>query len=303
MRHVRTGKLAGSILVIAVSAAAVIVGSASAGSASAGSASAGSASAGPVSPDAAAALLYDYEFTGTTGTVVNSAPHGPDVPLTLEGDWSSVPGGVDFSGNTTGESSVAYGNPLTGDSLNEPPRAAIGFGARILYYAPASGTCFGDTPNITQIGRFNTDKFPTQAKLQLSSCSVSQQHVVIECRFAGWATHVHKDPPVDSTMPLVNDGEYNVSCVKSPDSDGSATITLTVTRVKTGQTVTNTFNVKAFGLMRSRAYISAGNKYPLPPPAQNTDQFNGHMTRTVYCAGVPANVTSCLQTYLPPTGN
>src|ERR1700733_6931702 len=130
-RHVRTRKPVSSILVIAVSAAAVIGGPASAGSAS---------------TSAASALLYDYEFAGTTGTVVNSAPDGPDVPLTLQGDWSRVPGGVDFSGNTTGESSVAYGNPVSGDSLNEPPRAAVGFGARILYYGPASGTCFGDTP-------------------------------------------------------------------------------------------------------------------------------------------------------------
>jgi hypothetical protein len=298
MKHVRTGKPVRSILVIALSAAAVVV-----GSASAGSASADPPSAGPASPGVAATLLYDYEFAGTTGTVPNSAPDGPDVPLTLEGDWSRVPGGVNFSGNTTGESSVAYGNPVAGDSLNEPPRAAIGFGARILYDGPTSGPCFGDTPNITQIGRFNTDKYPTQAKLQLSSCATNPKQVVIECRFAGWATHVHKDPPVDSTMPLVNGREYNVSCVKSPDSDGSATITLTVTWVKTGQTVTNTFNVKAFGLMRSRAYISAGNKYPLPPPAQNTDQFNGHMTRAVYCAGAPANVYSCLRTYLPPTGD
>ena len=51
--------------------------------------------------------------------------------------------------------------------------------------------------------------------------------------------------------------------------------------------------------MRSRFYISAGNKYPLPPPAQNTDQFNGHMTRTVYCAGTMVDVTGCLRAYLP----
>jgi len=284
MRQVRMRKPVRSILVIAVSTAAVMVGSASAGAAS---------------TNAELALLYNYEFAGTTGTVVNSAPYGPVAPLTLEGDWSPVPGGVDFSGNTTGKSSVAFANPASGYTLNEPPRAAIGFGARILYYAPASGTCFGDTPNITQIGRYDATKLPTQAKIQLSNCATSAKHVLMECRFAGLTTIPGQDPPLVSTMPLLNGGEYNVSCVKSPDSGGSTTITLTVTRVRTGQTVTNTTTVTALGVLRSRAYLSAGNHYPLPAPVHNTDQFDGHMTRTVYCAGAPANVTSCLRTYLP----
>lgn len=294
MRQVRTRKPVSSILVIAVSAAAAIVGPASAGLASAKPASMGSAPAA-----AASSLLYDYEFAGSTGTVANSAPSGPDVPLTLEGDWSLAPGGVRFRGNTTGKSSVAYGNPASGYSLNEPARAALGFGARILYNGPVSGPCFSDTPNITQIGRFSSQHFSTQAKLQFSSCAINPKHAVIECRFAGSASDPQEDLPVDSTMPLVNDREYNVSCVKSPDSGGNATITLTVTWVKTGQAVTNTFTVSAIGLMRSRAYISAANKYPLPLPAQNTDQFNGHITRVVYCAGAVDNVTNCLQTYLP----
>jgi hypothetical protein len=304
MRQVRTRKPVGRILVIALSAAAAVVGPATAGSAivrpgMGGLAVARPAGAGPASTKGASALLYDYEFAGTTGTVANAAPKGPGVPLTMQGTWSDVPGGVDFSGNTTGDSSVAFGKPTSGYSIYEPPTKAVGFGARILYYRPATGRCFGDTPNITQIGRFTGTPSPTQAKIQLSSCHASKRHVVIECRFAGLLTTTKKDHPVVSTLPLVNNREYNVSCVKSPDQAGSATITLTVTTVSTGQTVTNTFNVGAIGTMRSRAYISAGNKYPLPPPAQNTDQFNGHMIRTVYCAGTTADVTSCLQTYLP----
>src|SRR5579864_4712092 len=68
----------------------------------------------------------------------------------------------------------------------------------------------------------------------------------------------------------------------------SVTIKLTVTDLNPAsgvQPVTNTFKVPAVGDLRTNEYISAGNKYPLPSPSQNTDQFNGDMTRTVYCAG------------------
>jgi hypothetical protein len=52
------------------------------------------------------------------------------------------------------------------------------------------------------------------------------------------------------------------------------------------------------GTILSTKYLSAANKYPLPAPARNTDQFVGDMTRTVYCVGTPHDVLRCLSAYL-----
>jgi hypothetical protein len=299
MKHLHRVKPARNILIVVFGAVAAATALTSTVLASPGLANTVLASPGSATTSAASALLYNYEFTGTTGTVVNSAPNGPDVPLTLYGTWSPVSDGVHFMGNTSGDESVAYGKPATGYTLNEPAGAAVGFGTLITYFRPATGKCFPDTPNVTQIGRFTTKPFPTQAKLQLSSCTDNPGHVVMECRFAGSLTVSDQDQPVLSTLPLLNDERYVVSCMKTPDQDGTTTITLSVTPVKTGQTTTNTFSEPALGKMRSTAYISAGNKYMLPPPSGNTDQFNGDMTSAVYCAGSTADVQSCLQTYLP----
>ena len=246
-------------------------------------------------------LIYDYEFKGATGAVNNSAPHGPVAPMTLSGTWSLVTEGVYFTGDTQGNASVGYANPATGYTLQASARWAVGVGARLIYYAPSAGTCFGDTPNITQIGRYSTHSPHGQVKLQLSDCAVSSTQVSIECRFAGSLTALNA-PPVVSTMPLVSGDVYNVTCVKSPDAaDGTATITLTVTdkSVMPVQPVTDTFTVPALGYLRSYSYLSAGNKYPLPPPASNTDQFNGVITRVVYCTGHPPYVDTCLAAHLP----
>ena len=247
-------------------------------------------------------LIYDYEFKGATGTVSNSAPNGPVAPMTLSGAWSLVPDGVDFTGDTQGNSSVGYANPATGYTLHAPARWAVGVGTRVIYYAPSAGTCFSDTPNITQIGRYSAHSPDAQVKLQLSDCATSSTQVSIECRFAGSLTAPNA-PPLVSTMPLVSGDAYNVTCVKSPDAtDGTATIKLTVTDLSVTpvpQSVTNTFTVPALGYLRTYSYLSAGNKYPLPPPASNTDQFNGVITRVVYCTGHPAYVDSCLAAHLP----
>jgi hypothetical protein len=248
------------------------------------------------------ALRYDYEFKGTHGTVTNSAPTGPAAHLTLYGNWTAVPDGVHFSGNTSGKASVAYGRPAKGATMNAPATEAVGLGTRIVYNAPASGACFGDTPNITQIGRYSLRGPSGQVKIQLSSCAESRKKVVMECRFAGSLTAPHA-PPVASTLPLINGDAYNVGCRKSPDqANNTATITLTVTRLNGGhggKTVTNTFTVPALGSLRTRAYFSVGNKYPLPPPAKNTDQFKGDVTRAVYCAGSVTRVRACLAAHLP----
>jgi hypothetical protein len=114
--------------------------------------------AGPsaASTAAASALLYDYGFKGTTGTVPNSAPGGPTAPLALTGAWKPLTQGVHFGGNTSGRQSVAYGRPASGYTLNEPASAAVGVGTRIVYEAPPPGTCSANTPNITQIGLYRT---------------------------------------------------------------------------------------------------------------------------------------------------
>lgn len=243
------------------------------------------------------ALRYDYEFKGTHGTIINSAPAGPAAHLTLYGRWTPVPDGVHFSGNTRGNASVAYGRPDKGPTINTSATEAAGFGSRIVYNAPANGTCFRDTPNIMQIGRYSLRGPSGQAKIQLSSCAKRRKNVVVECRFAGSRTAPHA-PPVASTLPLINGHAYNVACRKSPDAaNNTATITLIVTRLNAGpgrKTVTNTFTVPALGSMRTTDYFSVGNKYPLPGPAKNTDQFKGDVTRAVYCSGPGDRVRTCL---------
>jgi hypothetical protein len=245
-------------------------------------------------------LLYDYQFTGATGTVINSAPGGVVAPLQLSGNWQSVPTGVQFTGNTTGEWSVADGRPTSGYTLDEPPSMAVGFGVNFTYQAPVNGTCFGDTPNITQIGRYHEHN--AQAKIQLSGCSTSETNVMTECRFSGSLTSPGT-PPVVSTLPLISGNTYVVSCVKSPDQrNNTASITLSVTDVdatRGEKKVVDTFTVGAIGYMQTTQSISAGNKYPVPPPGSNTDQFNGIVTSTTYCAGTSAEVNVCLSANLP----
>jgi hypothetical protein len=245
-------------------------------------------------------LLYDYQFTGTNGTVINSAPGGVAAPLTLSGEWQPVPTGVQFNGDTSGQWSVAYGKPTSGYTLNEPPTAAVGAGSEFTYQAPAQGTCFSDTPNITQIGRYYPHD--AQAKIQLSSCNDSQTNVMAECRFSGSLTP-SGTPPLVSTLPLVSGDTYVVKCIKSPDQLYSkATVTLSVTDLDATQgvkKVVDTFRVAALGSMKTTEYISAGNKYPLPLPADNTDQFIGIITTAAYCAGTTTDVGTCLSASLP----
>jgi hypothetical protein len=284
MRYLRIHKITGNVFAVTLS---VLAGS--------------TALAGPsaASTTAASALLYNYGFKGTTGTVPNSAPNGPAAPLTLTGAWKPVTQGVHFGGNMSGRQSVAYGRPASGYTLNEPASAAIGVGTRIVYQAPPPGTCFAGAPNITQIGLYSATHAAAQAKLQESGCSVSTTQVMIECRFTG-AKSASTTPPVTSTLPLVNSRAYNITCVKSPDmSNGTTTITLTVTRIKGRLTVTNKFTVPAMGALQTKQFVTAGNKFPLSKPAKNIDQFNGDMTRTIYCAGTLAAVNSCMATYLP----
>jgi hypothetical protein len=125
----------------------------------------------------------------------------------------------------------------------------------------------------------------------------------MQCRFAGPSTPIDSFP-VTSSMALVNNGSYVVSCTKSPDQANNTTIvTLTVTHldaVNGNQTAVDTYTVPAVGAMQSKEAISAGNKYPLPAANKNTDQFFGDVTRAVYCASTTnTDVDACLATYLP----
>jgi hypothetical protein len=215
----------------------------------------------------------------------------------LVGSWSPVADGVHFSGDTSGSRSVGFAQPATGFTLNVPATTAVGFGARIGYEAPTTGSCFGDSLNITQIGRFAAKA--AQAKIQLSKCADNSTHVVMECRFAGALTPATV-LPVSSTLPLVDGHAYDVSCIKSADKAGTASVALSVTDLSAGSaTVTSVFTVKALGALKTSEALSAGNKYPMPVPAKNTDQFVGDLTRVVYCAGTSAAVTSCLRGFLP----
>jgi hypothetical protein len=244
------------------------------------------------------ALLYDYQFANapTSGIITNSG--SADVPLTLDGDWAATTTGVRFAGNLTGKESVGYAKPTTGDTIDSPPKDAIGFGAEIVYKGPpAKATCFTGSPNVTQIGRFSSTTGPGQAKIQLSSCSDSATQVMFECRFNGSLSS--PATPWLSTVPLVNGNTYVVSCLKSPDASGMDTITVTVTDVTTSTTTPTTFTVPAIGKVATILYLSVANTYALAPPADNHNQFSGLMESTVYCVGSAANVSSCLSTSLP----
>jgi hypothetical protein len=247
----------------------------------------------------ASALIYNYQFKGTTGTVTNSATGGPVAPLTLTGTWSNSANGVRFSGDTTSGESVGYAKPASGDTLSASPSQSVGFGAQIVYKPPTGATCFTTTPNISQIGKYSAKTPSAQAKLQESGCGTSKNKVLLQCRFSGSKSSPTL-APVTNKLPLVSGNTYNVTCVKSPDgSSGTTTVTITVTNLKTSKTLSNHFTVPNIGAMKTTEYLSVGNKYPMAPQSSNTDQFNGDMNSTVYCVGAAAAVTSCLSTSLP----
>jgi hypothetical protein len=243
-------------------------------------------------------MIYNYQFKGTDGTVTNSATGGPVAPLTLTGTWSNSTNGVRFHGNLTGDESAGFAKPSTGNTLSASAGQAVGFGAQIVYKPPIGATCFTTTPNVTQIGKYSPKGGSAQAKLQESGCGTSKNKVLMQCRFTG-SKSSPTAPAVTNKLPLVSGNTYDVSCLKSPDgTTGTATITFTVTNLKTSKTLTNHFTVPAIGAMKTTEYLSVGNKYPMAPPASNSDQFNGAMNSTVYCVGSEAAVGTCLSTAL-----
>jgi hypothetical protein len=221
------------------------------------------------------------------------------VKLKLAGSWTRELHGVHFAGNTSGRNSVGYAAPTSGDTLDVPATAALGFGVHLVYRAPSTGRCFGDTPNITQAGRFAAGN--AQVKIQLSKCADRANDVVMECRFAGALTPATVFPVISSRH-LISKHSYVVRCTKSPDSGGRATVTLSVSDVTPGHKVSttrNSFHVAATGALVTTKALSVGNKYPVPVGADNTDQFVGTIDSVVYCAGSLGNVRNCLTQHLP----
>lgn len=250
---------------------------------------------------ATASSIYSYTLTGGSGTVANAAAANPAVPLTLTGAWTASAYGVHFAGDLAGTQSVGWAKPTSGTTVSVAANQSLGAAIRFRYSAPPPGsTCFADSHNLTQVGRYGDGL--SQLKIQLSNCGDSAANVYVQCRVAGAATTpATTQVPKQSTLALLDGQQYVVRCVKAPDTATGAPLTLKVTRlVAAPTTVSATFTVPATGAISSTAALSVANKYPLPAPAANTDQFVGDVAKVAYCAGGGAVVGPCLDTEVPP---
>jgi hypothetical protein len=248
-----------------------------------------------------AETLYSYAFPGvTTSPVPNGASVNTAVGLNLVGNWAPSAVGVDFTGDTYSRRSVGYARPSSGPTLSAAASDAVGVAAKFRYKAPTSGSCFSDSPNVTQIGRFGAGV--TQLKVQLSACSGTTAGVYAECRVAG-SNSPSRETPRRATQALVNGATYVVRCSKGRDpATGQTTLVLETTRmVSTGNTKTvDAFLITRPGAMTSTAYLSVANKYPLPLQVSNTDQFNGDVAKVAYCRATSSNaLAACLDAEVP----
>ena len=257
----------------------------------------GSSSAAPT-----VGSLYSYTLTGVTVTpVANGAEVNTGVPLKLFGNWAPSPFGVHFVGDKVSKRSVAYAKPTSGPTLSAAASDALGAVVKLRYEKPASGTCFTDSRNITQIGRFGAGL--SQLKMQLSSCAGNKTAVFPECRMVG-ANSSNADLPKRGTQALVNGASYIVKCYKGPDPEtGQATLTLETTKldaVNGNVTTVNTFLITRPGAMVSSEYLSVANKYPLPGQAKNTDQFIGDVAKIAFCKTAAVDtLLACLDAEIP----
>jgi hypothetical protein len=255
-----------------------------------------------MAPNARAATaysLYSYDMSTVNGsTVANAAAANTAVPLQLSGTWSPAAFGVFFAGDQSSAQSVATAKPSSGYTLNVPEAKAIGVAIRFRYTAPTTGTCFSDSPNLTQIGRYA--KYVAQIKVQLSNCGINKTSVYPQCRVAG-----SKSPatvwPRTSTLALVDGTTYVLYCFEGVTTSGVRTMFLRTTPV--GSTMTaNQWTYNSPGSITSSAYLSVANKYPLPSQTNNTDQFVGDVVKVAYCsAATPGLVSTCLSTEVPTT--
>lgn len=246
--------------------------------------------------------LYSYDFTGSTlsSPVANGAAANGSVGLNLYGTWSQSPFGIHFAGNMSGQQSVGYARPTSGNTVSVAANQAFGGAIKFKYEAPTSGSCFSDSHNLTQIGRFGAGL--SQAKLQLSNCGINSSHVYVQCRMAG-SNSTTNDVPLASTQALADGESYVAKCVKAPDpSSGTTAMQLVVTRLSDGNATTDNFAITRTGTIQSTAYLSVANKYALPSPSQNTDQFVGDVAKVAYCAGASTMaVDDCLAVEVPVT--
>jgi hypothetical protein len=245
---------------------------------------------------AAPGSLYSYTLDDSTSTVANAAETNTSVNLNLLGDWSQTTFGVNFEGNTVSKQSVAYAKPTSGSTINVPASQAFGGSVLFKYQSPTSGTCFSDSPNVTQIGKYGSGL--TQFKFQLSNCGKSKTAVFPQCRVAGSSG---ANNPVTGTKSLVNGATYVLQCVKSPDPvSGSASLQMNLTKIDPingNITYTNNFAITRTGSLYSSQYLSIANQYPLKSQSNNTDQFNGEISKIAYCAGATLiDAKACLDT-------
>ncbi len=244
--------------------------------------------------------VYSYSFANANGTITNTAAAYPKAALTLTGNYTSSAYGTHFSGDLNSLSGAGY-KPAAGNTITVPSNSAVGVAVRFKYQAPATGSCFGDSSNLTQIGRFAAKT--AQIKLQYSNCGSDTANVYMECRLAGNATP-SSVLPVRSSQPLVAGAEYTAKCYKTPDAlNGKTTTTLRVAKLdptKGNVVTTDTFFTAPTGAINTTSWISVGNKYPLPAQAANTDQFNGDIAKVSYCqSAATRTVQTCLDTEQP----
>lgn len=221
--------------------------------------------------------LYVYDFRNATGVIANTAAVNTTVNMTLTGNWAATTDGTIFSGNTTNTRSVAYAKPATGKTLSVLASQAVG--AAIIFIPNV--VCTADSQNLSQIGAFATGV--TQVKLQVSKCV--QGVTYPECRIAGAATPANT-LAFRGTTPLSAGNPYRLECVKGPDQGSTAPLIMRLSDLVTGITTITNMNIPASGAMSSTAYVTAGNKYPLPVQSKNTDQFNGLVAELGYCKSI-----------------
>ncbi len=245
--------------------------------------------------------LYTYNLSTVNGTTVaNTAQSNTTVALNLYGNWELTNGGLNFDGNLTDKQSVGYAKPLSGNTINVLATESFGGAIKFVYKAPAAGTCFKDSNNLSQIGRFAAKT--AQLKIQLSSCGGSKTAVYPECRVAGALTPTTV-LPVRGTQALVDGNQYVLSCIKSADpATGLPTVVLETTQLNVEGNVatTNTFSVAKTGVIKTTAYLSVANKYTLPAISKNTDQYVGTINVVSFCKLTTVDeVRYCLNTEVP----
>jgi hypothetical protein len=240
--------------------------------------------------------LYSYTLDGSTDRIPNQGTS--DAALELRGTWSPSANGVRFDGDRAGRQSGAFARPAPGPTLRVASAThGVGVAIAFTYDAPDRG-CYADTVNLTQIGR--AAKNSTQIKLQLSDCG-NGGGTSVQCRMVGNVSKAGS-PPSRNSMVLVDGARYVAQCLKGPDPrTGTASMTIRVTRVDTGQVAETRHSIARTGTMSTSEALSVANKFPLPAKSRNTDQFVGEVARVAYCTATSFDaVRGCLDAEMSP---